>query len=74
MYLHNLHLCCSGEQLGQASLKALPADTNVLALLCQQLDEGGQQLQVTGWSHLRQCREHDMHLSSHRQGPCQITL
>lgn len=50
--LHDFHLCGGGEQLGEASLQSLPAHADVLALVCQQLDEGGQQLQVAGRRHL----------------------
>lgn len=52
--LHDFHLCGGGEQLGEASLQALPAHADVLALVCQELDEGGQQFQVAGWGHLGQ--------------------
>lgn len=51
-HLHDLDLACCGEQLGQASFQALLADAYVFAPLCQQLDEGGQQLQVASWGYL----------------------
>lgn len=58
LYLHDFNLCCCGDQLGEAGLQALPAHADVLALLSQQLDEGCQQLQVAGWSHLNNSSVH----------------
>ena len=43
LHLHDFDLGCCGEQLGQASLQALPAHANVLTLLSQELDESCQQ-------------------------------